>query len=143
MQSSGGAGNAAYRHFPALSLAEVYLLGGRPDDARPIAARALEESRRHRERSNEAWALRIHGEIAAHADPPEIAEAESHYYQGLALGEELGMRPLVAHCHLGLGTLHQRVGRGDEAAGELATAVELYRAMGMTFWLERTEAMLV
>jgi class 3 adenylate cyclase/tetratricopeptide (TPR) repeat protein len=137
MQSSGGAGNAAYRHFPALSLAEAYLLDGRLDDARPLAARVLEESRRHWERGNEAWALRLHGEIAAGADSMDLEQAESKYREALALAEELGMRPLVAHCHLGLGTLYRRVGRDAQAQADLAMAAKMYRAMEMTFWLAR------
>jgi hypothetical protein len=49
------------------------------------------------------------------------------------------MRPLVAHCHLGLGTLYQKIGRDVQAQAALATAAELYRAMEMTFWLARAE----
>jgi hypothetical protein len=47
------------------------------------------------------------------------------------------MRPLAAHCHLGLGTLYQKVGRAEEAQRELATAAEMYRGMEMTYWLEK------
>jgi len=65
-----------------------------------------------------------------------------HYRQSLALAEELGMRPLVAHCHLGLGTLHSRIGRVDQARTDLAAAIEMYRAMDMTFWLPQAEAAL-
>ena len=72
----------------------------------------------------------------------EIELAESHYQQALALAEELGMRPLVAHCHLGLGTLHSRIGRVDQARTDLAAAIVLYRAMDMTFWLPQAEAAL-
>jgi hypothetical protein len=46
------------------------------------------------------------------------------------------MRPLAAHCHLGLGTLYRRVGRDQEAQAELASAAEMDRAMEMLFWLE-------
>jgi hypothetical protein len=56
------------------------------------------------------------------------------------MAEELGMRPLVAHCHLGLGTLYRRIGRDEEARVELTTAAEMYRAMDMQFWLARAEA---
>ena len=52
------------------------------------------------------------------------------------------MRPLMAHCHLGLGKLYARIGRRDEARAELSAAVELYRAMEMTFWLPQAEATL-
>jgi len=122
-------------------LAEGFLRAGRADDATHTADRALERARHYQERGNEAWALRLLGEIAA--VPPDVEQAEAYYRQALALAEELGMRPLVAHCHLGLGTLYQRVGRSDEqACAELATASEMYRAMEMPFWLKKAEAAL-
>jgi len=107
-----------------------------------FAGRALDLSRDHKERSYQAWALRLLGEIAAHQDPPEIEPAEHHYRQALTLAEELGMRPLVAHCHLGLGTLSAKAGQRDQARAELSTAIEMYRAMEMTFWLPQAEARL-
>jgi class 3 adenylate cyclase len=58
----------------------------------------------------------------------------------LALASELGMRPLVAHCRLGLGTLCAKMGRRQEARAELAGSIELYRAMDMRFWIGRAEA---
>src|SRR5262249_6617856 len=121
-------------------LAEGYLRAGRADDAAHTAGRALERARHHKERANEAWALRLLGEIVAHADPPDIEHARTHYQEALALAEELGMRPLVAHCHLGLGTLYQKIGRGEQAQAELTTAAEMYRSMEMTFWSEKAEA---
>ena len=62
------------------------------------------------------------------------------YYSDLA--EELGMCPLQAHCHLGLGTLYAKTGQQEEARIELSTALELYRAMEMTFWLPQVDAAL-
>ena len=50
------------------------------------------------------------------------------------------MRPLLAHCHLGLGTLYGKAGRGEQARNELSAAIELYRAMEMNFWLPQAEA---
>jgi hypothetical protein len=52
------------------------------------------------------------------------------------------MRPRQAHCHLGLGTLYATIGRRDQAHVELSTAIALYRAMDMTFWLPQAEAVL-
>jgi class 3 adenylate cyclase/tetratricopeptide (TPR) repeat protein len=124
-------------------VSEAYLLAGRMQEAIQIAGRALDLSRAHKERGHEAWALRLLGEIAAHQDPPEIEPAADHYRQALALAEELGMRPLQAHCHLGLGTLYAKTGQREQARVELSTAIELYRAMEMTFWLSRAEEMLV
>jgi tetratricopeptide (TPR) repeat protein len=123
-------------------LGEGYLLAGRPADARHRAAQALDLSRQHQERGHEAWALRLHGEIAAHAEPLEAEQAEMCYRQALTRAEELEMRPLQAHCHLGLGTLYQKIGRKEQAHAELATAAELYRTMEMPFWLENAEALL-
>jgi tetratricopeptide (TPR) repeat protein len=121
---------------------EVLLLAGDTEAAAHQANHALILAVERHERGHEAWTLRLLGEIAAHADPPDIEQAESYYRQALTLAEELGMRPLVAHCHLGLGTLYQQVGRGEEATAELASATELYRAMEMPFWLEKAEAAL-
>jgi hypothetical protein len=50
------------------------------------------------------------------------------------------MRPLVAHCHLGLGKLYRRTGKREQARDHLTTAATMYREMGMTYWLEKAEA---
>jgi hypothetical protein len=52
------------------------------------------------------------------------------------------MRPLTAHCHLGLDTLYAKIGQRDQARAELSTAIALYREMDMTFWLPQAEAAL-
>jgi tetratricopeptide (TPR) repeat protein len=112
------------------------------DEAGIQAQRALEFSRAHKERGYEAYAQRLLGEVAAHREPPQGAQAEAFYRQALDLAAELGMRPLQAHCHLGLGTLYARIGRPDQARTALCTAIDLYRAMEMTFWLPQAEATL-
>jgi len=58
----------------------------------------------------------------------------------MALGAERGMRPIIAHCRLGLGKLHRRIGKHEQAQAHLTTATTMYREMGMTCWLERAEA---
>jgi tetratricopeptide (TPR) repeat protein len=123
-------------------LSEAYLLAGRSEKAVQCAQRALELARTHQERGHEAWALRLLGHMAAHAEPPEVVQAEAYYQDALALAEELGMRPLVAHCHLGLGRLYSQTGRGEQARAALAAAIDLYRAMDMPFWLPQAEAAL-
>ena len=72
--------------------------------------------------------------------PAGPRRGRAQYRQALALAEELEMRPLQAHCHLGLGKLYRRIGRLDEARAELATAVAMLREMGMAFWLPEAEA---
>ena len=91
-----------------LSLGEAHRLAGRLEEAQALAERALEHAREHREHGDQAYALRLLGEIAARREPPENKSAEAHYRQALTLADELGMRPLQAHCHLGLGTLYVR-----------------------------------
>ena len=74
------------------------------------------------------------GSIAAQNASPE---AERHYNSALALADELGMRPLVAHCHLGLDKFYWRMGRREQAHEHLTVATAMYRDMGMTYWLEK------
>jgi class 3 adenylate cyclase/tetratricopeptide (TPR) repeat protein len=119
---------------------EAYLLAGRVEEARLLALQALDLVRTRKERGHEAWALRLLGELAAQREPPNAEQAEAHYRQALALAEELGMRPLVAHCHLGLGTLYAKLGWQEQAHTALSAASALYRAMDMTFWLMQADA---
>jgi hypothetical protein len=80
------------------------------------------------------------GQIATSAEPPDVTQAEQAYGRAIALAGELGMRPLVAHCHLGLGKLSGRTGKREQAQEHLNTATTMYREMGMTYWLEKAEA---
>jgi tetratricopeptide (TPR) repeat protein len=123
-------------------LSEVYRLAGRGEEAWQYAHQALDLARQHRERGHEAYALHQLGVVHAHTAPPDAEQAAAYYRQALALAEELGMRPLQAHCHRGLGTLYAATGQREQARAELSTAIALYRAMAMTFWLPETEAAL-
>jgi tetratricopeptide (TPR) repeat protein len=123
-------------------LSEVCRLAGCGEEAWQHACQALDLARQQKERGDEAFALHQLGVVKAHAAPPDAAQAAAHYQQALALAEELGMRPLVAHCYYGLGQLYHQTGRGEEASAALTTALAMYRAMEMTFWLPQTEATL-
>ena len=124
-------------------LSEAYVLAERPEDAIQCAERALDFSRTHKERGHQAWVLRLLGEIAAHRDPPDVEKAEVSYRQALALADELGMCPLQAHCHLGLGALYHHSNRPEQVRSALSAAIELFRSMKMSFWLTRATAELV
>jgi tetratricopeptide (TPR) repeat protein len=121
-------------------LGEAHLRSHEIDEATALAERALDLSRAHKERGHAARALCLLGEIAAHHDPPEGEQAEARYRDACALAQELGMRPLMAHCHLGLGKLHRRTGDATKAQEHLTTAATMFRAMDMGFWLEKAEA---
>jgi tetratricopeptide (TPR) repeat protein len=120
-------------------LGEAYPLAGRPEDALRAGQQALFVSRVTGQQQFEAMALRLLGDIHAQGDPPNVMEAEQALRHALTLAEPRGMRPLVAHCHLGLGKLYRRTGKRQEAEEHLATATTMYREMDMRFWLEKAE----
>jgi len=115
----------------------TYLRAGRIGEASNLAREALELTRRLGARGNEAHALCLSGDIASKAD---TEDAEGYYRSGLALAKDRGMRPLVAHCHLGLGKLYRHTGKRQEAQEHLTTATTMYREMDMGFWLKQAEA---
>jgi predicted ATPase len=135
-------GNGFFHSLSVVQLGEAYLLAEQVEDALACADRAMRLARERGERGHEAWALRLLGEVASHHDRPDVPTAESHYQQAMALADALGMRPLQAQCHRGLGTLYAKVGRLEQARAELSTAIDLYRAMAMTCWLPQAEVAL-
>jgi len=128
--------------LPVVRLSEAYLLAGRMEDAHARATQAFDLACQYQQRGTQAWALWLLGESTSRHEPAEIEPAAGHYRQALALAEALGMRPLQAHCHRGLGTLYARQGQKEQARTELATAIALYRVMDMQFWVPQAEAAL-
>jgi class 3 adenylate cyclase/tetratricopeptide (TPR) repeat protein len=125
--------------FQAL-LAEARLRNGEADEAARLTEEAVDLCRRHGQRGWTADALRIQGDIFGHSARGRVDAAVACYREALALAADLGMRPLVAHCHLGLGKLYRRTGDRAKAEEHLTTARAMYREMGMSFWLEKAEA---
>jgi tetratricopeptide (TPR) repeat protein len=125
-----------------LRVSEASLLAGQLEEAHALAARVLALARTRQERGHQAYAQWLLGTIAMQREPPERESATVHYRQALTLAEELGMRPLQAHCHRSLGTLYAATGQREQAHTALATAIALYRDMDMTFWLPQTEVAL-
>jgi class 3 adenylate cyclase/tetratricopeptide (TPR) repeat protein len=119
-------------------LGEAYLLTGRVDAAAAAATHALELARNHKERGHEAYALRLLGEVMTQCD--EAAQAEAHYQGALRLAQELGMRPLAAHCHWGLARLFRRAHDPMVERQHAAAARAQFRDMEMVGWLQRMEA---
>ncbi len=139
LEKASAMGNMANQSLRVSYLAEAHLLAGRTEEALQQVARALQLSREHKERGSEAWALRLLGETYSHPDALDAEKAEDHYRQALTLASELGMRPLIAHCLMGLGALYVRTGREEKGREELTAAMDMYRDMEMTFWLEKAE----
>jgi class 3 adenylate cyclase/tetratricopeptide (TPR) repeat protein len=140
LQAREAMGAALFHSLLVVELGEVYLLANRLADARGVANRALALACERQERGYEAWAVRLLGEISARDNPLDIAKAENHYRQALALAEDLGMRPLIAHCHVGLGKLYRRIGSRQQAEEHLTRATTMMREMEMALWLEQANA---
>jgi tetratricopeptide (TPR) repeat protein len=137
---TGALGGHYATHLRQLSA--VYLLAGRVDEAWQYACQALDLAREQKTRGHEAHALFQLGAVHAHASPLDVQQAEACYREALTRAEALGMRPLMAHCHCGLGRLYAKIERRVEAQAELSAAIALYRTMDMTFWLPQAEAAL-
>jgi predicted ATPase len=123
-----------------IALGEAQMRAGRWGQAHAIAEQTLALTLAHRERSHQAYTLRLLGDLAARRDAPEIEQAEAFYQQALALAKTLGMRPLQAHCHRSLGDLYAMSSQRKQAHTELSVAIDFYRDMEMTFWLPQLEA---
>jgi tetratricopeptide (TPR) repeat protein len=120
------------------ALGRACLLLGRLDGVRCLGDGALDILASHH--GFAAHAQHLLGDIATHPDRCDAESGEAYYRKALTLAEELGMRPLVAHCHLGLGKLYRVTGKGEQAREHLITATTMYREMDMKYWLEKAEA---
>jgi hypothetical protein len=129
-------GQGVWQSRNVIWLAEALLLAGRSGEARSMVERSLALVREGRHRVCEPWALHLAGEIAARDDDARAADS---YREALVLADGLGMQPLAAHCHLGLGKLYRRAGGGSKADEHLATASALFRKMHIQGSLQDAE----
>ena len=125
------------------SKAEAHLVLGRVADARAQAEQAVALARAHQEKGWEAWALKVLGDCHAHesaeSEPRRNEQAGDAYRGALALATDLGMRPLVAHCHFGLGQFCGRTNKREQAKEHFTSAIMMYREMDMQFWLKQAD----
>jgi class 3 adenylate cyclase/tetratricopeptide (TPR) repeat protein len=118
---------------------EAYMLAGKLNEAEALARRVLEVSGESKDRGSEAWLRCLLGDLLALRHPAHLIHAEASYRKALLLARDLGMRPLQAHCHLGLGQIHVQSKNVAAARSELHEANDFYRAMGMDFWVVKAE----
>jgi len=133
-------GLGAFQSLAVIRLAEACGLDGRYKEASAYGRRALSLTRERHERGFETYALRALGDLESCSSHFQPEAAESFYHEATALARELGMRPLVGHCHLGLGKLYRRTGQRELAQEHFAIATTMYREMDMRFYLEQAEA---
>jgi DNA-binding SARP family transcriptional activator len=113
-------------------LAESYLLHARVDEASRVAERAMAIVPRNAP-AVRAWTLRLAAEVASHGTRVDVERAAGLYREAAAFAETLELRPLRAHCHLGLGRLYRAAG-DPRARAEMQAAVDAFQAMGGDFW---------
>ena len=123
-------------------LSEAYMLAGRTVEAEALTQRGLEVSVQTKDKGSQAWLLRVLGDIMASRDSLNAEQAEVTFNQALILAQELEMRPMQAHCHLGIGQVHFNAKNLVEARSEIRQAANLYRRMSMPFWLAKAETWL-
>ena len=136
LESQAAHGIVSHRGWAYHAAGRACSVLGQLDKARHLAERAVGTSQR--QPGFAAHALHLLGDLASQSDrfDPEISIA--HYREALALAQKHGMRPLMAHCYLGLGKVQSRSGK-PEAHKNLATAATMYREMDMAFWLKQAE----
>jgi class 3 adenylate cyclase/tetratricopeptide (TPR) repeat protein len=120
--------------------AGVYLAAGCPEEARVEVRQGLAAVTARNARAYRAPLLRLEAQVLSGQTSPDLATALERLGEALALAAGLGMRPEVAHCHLGLSKLYRRTGKQQDAQEHLTTASTMYREMGMTYWLEKVQA---
>jgi tetratricopeptide (TPR) repeat protein len=131
-------GAFARRAYWLYTLATAYLHAGQLNDAETTAQDALGFAARHGEHWVEGWTKTILAEVASRRS--DAQSSMQRFAEAQQIGTELGMRPLVAHCHLSLGKLYRRTGKREQAREHLTIATTMYREMDMRFWLEQVEA---
>jgi len=133
-------GLGLFRSLVAVQLGEALFLSGDIEAAREATERAVALTRKREEQGHEAYGLRLLGEIALRSDPPDGDAAKKHFEKALGIAEAHGMRPLIAHCHFGLGRVYAQQGRDQDAEESLERAMALYRDLDMQPWLQDAEA---
>jgi tetratricopeptide (TPR) repeat protein len=124
-------------------LGQAWLLVNRFAEARRCGTRALEFATRYDAPGSEASARRLLGEIALYqAMPAADHTAEDELQQALAIASRLALRPLAAHCRVGLAQARARCGKRHDAGEQLKGALAMYRDMEMPFWVNRADGAL-
>jgi class 3 adenylate cyclase/tetratricopeptide (TPR) repeat protein len=128
--------------YPLTALAEVYHFKEQTDKAIHNLETAFDIVKQKGEHGFGAWALYYMAKIQSQGEPKQVKQAIQSFCHAKKQAEELGMRPLLAHCHNGLGQVYLKKGKTLEGCSELGTALDLYRSMGMDFWIPEVESTL-
>lgn len=122
-----------------MALAEVYHLRGQTKKAIHNLEIAFDIYKEKGERGFGSWALYYMGKIQSQGESEQVQRAIQSFRQAKKQAGELGMKPLLAHCHNGLGQVYIKKGKNPEACSELEAAMDLYRSMGMDLWMTQLQ----
>jgi tetratricopeptide (TPR) repeat protein len=120
--------------------ASTYLAAGLLDEAQAEIAHGLALATAVKARAYQVPLFRLQAEALVMRGSDHRDEAGRYWRQSLELATHLGMRPELAHAHLGLARLLRNAGAHEQAREHLTTATTMYREMGMMYWLEQAEA---
>jgi predicted ATPase len=115
-------------------LADAYRVTGEINPALDTISRTLKLASESEERGFESWAMFVMARI--NADAGRTRDAKQWYQQALKQATDLSMLPLIAHCHHGLGDLHQHLGEKETAKSEIKKACDIYRSLKMTYFMD-------
>jgi tetratricopeptide (TPR) repeat protein len=139
LDEQAASGIFGHRGWAYLAVSRACLLLGRLEKARHLGDCSVVSSQH--QHGFRAHSLHLLGDLAAHPDQFDAESGVTHYQQALALAQSHGMRPLVAHCHLGLSKLYRRTGKPEQARENLTAATTMYREMDMGVFLEQGRLM--
>jgi len=128
-------GILGHRGWAYVAVGRACLLLEPFDEARHFGKCSVESLQR--QPGSLAHALHLLGDVASHPDAFDAETGAAHYRQALAIAKQHGMRPLIAHCNLGLGQLYGRMGKSEHARENLTAATTMYRDVDMDFCLEQ------
>ncbi len=135
----------AYHALSVVSLGQAYRLVGRLADAKAQAEHAIQLAQCQKDAGHAAWAYHLLGQTLAQDPAADTDPAQAAFQQALSKAGTYGMRPLQAHCHLGLALLYhdhdrnRNRNKGSRAQTGFTTAAALYRTLDMPSWLSRVE----
>ena len=135
LERQAALGIVGHRGWAYHAMSRACLLLGRLDEAWRLGYCSVESSQH--QPGLAAHAFHLLGDIATHPDRCDAESGAAHYREALALAQQHSMRPLVAHCHRGLGRLSLHIGNMERARKNLRTATRMYREMEMSFWLDQ------
>ncbi|MEN8226241.1 MAG: tetratricopeptide repeat protein, partial [Bacteroidota bacterium] len=128
--------------YPLTALAEAYHLKGQTEKALHNLKKALDIFRKNGERGFGAWALYYMAKILVQGKSGQVLQAIQSFHQAKEQAVELAMKPLIAHCHTGLGQAYVKMEKPSDARVELMVAIDLYNAMGISRWMPQAESTL-